>query len=700
MRSPLMPSGLIGKPNIDGWLQFNPDETISVRTGKVELGQGITTALAQIVAEELDVSPVRIRMCRATTEGPNEGFTAGSLSIEYGGHTLRRVASAARAAFLQTIAAQLRCASKDLTVRDGEFFRDGKAIDRTYWTVSEDVDLRRPVDGLADPKIPEEYRVVGRSVHLLDLHEKLGGAAFIHDVELPGMLHGRVVHPPTLDSRLASLDAGRSEEITRAAQLVRNGAFIGVIAKSEAQAVKLATTLAAAVSWDFPKPSIGQSFEQAIHTSHIPSVRSFEAGSPPGGVTRRFEATYRRPFLAHASIGTACAIAQWEGNRLKVWSQSQGIFALRWSLATALGLELEDVEVLHVPGAGCYGHNGADDVALDAALLAKEAAGSPVRVQWSRADELAVSPLGSAMCTSITAATDENGRLVDFALTVRSAPHSARPGWSGGINLLAARHVIPPSPTPVLMDPELSTGGGADRNAVPLYEIPHVQVDKIILDSLPIRTSALRSLGGFLNVFAIESMIDDIAASHDTDAAQFRLKHLSDSRARRVIQEVASMAPWPGPAGDGQGLGLAFARYKNRAAYCAIIVEVNVDEEVRISRVWAAVDAGLAINPDGVRNQIEGGIIQSASWTLRERVLFEGHAVSSKTWEDYPIMRFSEIPAIEVRILEDPNLDPVGAGEAAQGPMAGAIGNAIKRALGVRVFDMPITRDRIIGALA
>jgi CO/xanthine dehydrogenase Mo-binding subunit len=364
-----------------------------------------------------------------------------------------------------------------------------------------------------------------------------------------------------------------------------------------------------------------------------------------------------------------------------------------------LGRPADSITVAHVEGAGCYGHNGADDVALDAALLAKAAEGRPVRVQWSRADEMTQAPFGAAMAIEIAADLDADNAIVGWRHAIWSNGHTARPGRAAQPALLAATEIAAPFPRLISTNPPQANGGGADRNAVPLYELPAFEITSHRLLTMPIRTSALRTLGAQGNVFAIECLLDEIAALRGEDPVAFRLRHLSDPRAKEVIAAAARRANWKPARRPGIGHGIGFARYKNTGAYCAVVAEVEGDAEIRVKRLAIAVDVGETVNPDGVVNQIEGGAIQATSWVLKERVRFDRERITSNSWTDYPILRFSEVPEVTVEIIKRDEIDPVGAGEAAHGPVTAAIANAVFDCLGVRVRDLPITRERLIAAM-
>jgi CO/xanthine dehydrogenase Mo-binding subunit len=414
---------------------------------------------------------------------------------------------------------------------------------------------------------------------------------------------------------------------------------------------------------------------------------------------RTLRRQYTRPYIAHASIAPSCAMAQWDGERVHVWTHSQGVYLLRADLAIVLELPAENIVVEHMEGAGCYGHNAADDVALDAVLLAKAAGGRPVRVQWSRHDEMSHAPFGAAMAIEIEADLDANSEIVGWRHAIWSNGHAARPGRAAQPALLAATEIANPYPRMISTNPPAANGGGGDRNSVPLYDLPAWTITSHRLLTMPVRTSALRTLGGQGNVFAIESILDEIAVLRGEDPIAFRLRHLRDERASDVIRAAARRAQWKPQKQSGIGHGVGFARYKNTGAYCAAIAEIEGTDDIRVRRLTLAVDVGEAINPDGVINQIEGGAIQATSWVLKERVRFDRTHITSTSWTDYPILTFSEVPAVDVEIIQRPEIEPVGAGEAAHGPVTAAIANAVYDCLGVRVRDLPITRDRIIAAM-
>ncbi|MBY0270740.1 MAG: molybdopterin-dependent oxidoreductase [Burkholderiales bacterium] len=696
-----LPGSLDTNRRLDRWLQINSDGTVTVTPGKVEIGQGILTALVQMVAEELDISVHRIRLAPATTAfSPDEGITSGSRSIQESGLALRHAAAETRDLLLARAAQKLGVTLENLTVADGVISaRSGGSV--TYWELATPDLLAREATFDVVEKPPAEHVVVGTSLPRVDILGKITGkAAYVQDMVLPGMLHGRITRPPGPRARLKRIDVKEVERMPGVVAVVRDGSFLGVVAEREEQAIRAERRLARLALWDAGAP-LPDSDPRRLLTLAAETEVISEKGDPGTAGAQQLSAEYTKPYLAHASLAPSCALALQDGDKLKIWTHSQGIFPLRGDMAQALAMPETDIIITHAEGAGCYGHNAADDVTLDAALLARAVPGKPVRVQWMREDEFAWEPFSSPMVVRMSAALDAKGNIVNWSHELWSHAHSTRPGGRGGVNLTAAWHLEKPLPAAKPGNPPLP-GGGSHRNAVPLYDFPNQKITNHLIRESPLRTSAMRALGGHANAFAIECFIDELAEAAGADPVEFRLRHLKDARARAVIEKAAQMAGWKAhEKGDGErGRGIAFARYKNLAAYFAVVAEVQVAEEVRVTRMWAAVDVGQAINPDGVINQIEGGIIQTVSWTLKERIDFDRQGVITRNWTDYPILTFAEAPQVEVALINRPESPPVGAGEGTQGPVSAAIANAIHNALGVRMRDMPFTRDRVVAALS
>jgi nicotinate dehydrogenase subunit B len=701
---PALPALLAANPRLDRWVGFPAPGQITVSTGRVEIGQGVLTAMRQVAADELDVAADRILLQTGDTDlTPNEGYTAGSQSIQFGGVALRLACAEVRALFLDHAAASFGYSRSDLSVKDGAVTHRGAPTGHDYWSLAAAVDLGRHATGRSPSKKPGEYRIVGQNMPRVDLTAKVfGEAAFVHDMALDGMVHARVVRQPRRGATIKAIDDAALHRAAKGQiEILRDGNFLAIAGADETIVEAVATAAPNHVVWDGVDP-INPFQEEARWLLQQPAIDRTvghpEPSEPTPGMTRH-EATYTRMHIAHASIAPSCALAVYRDGHLRVWTHSQGVYPLRAALARTLKLDPAAISVKHVQGPGCYGHNGADDAAADAAIIAFRMAGRPVKVRWRREDEFGFEPVSPAMVVTARAALDGSGHIADWTTEIWSGRHSNRPG-SGG-NLLAAEALPDPPPAPPVTESSDPPGAGT-RNGEPLYDFPAKRIVHHLIPETPVRTSSLRGLGATLNVFAIESFMDELAERAGMDPLAYRLSILSDPRARAVVEHVARMSDWTAgtPPGTGRGRGIAFARYKNLAAYAAVVAEVEIDESVRLRRVWCAADAGLVINPDGAINQLEGGIIQAASWALKEGVRLDTAGISSRDWESYPVLRFSEVPEVAVELV-NPAADrpPLGVGEASGGPTVAAIGNAVAHALGARLRDLPLTRERVMAAL-
>jgi CO/xanthine dehydrogenase Mo-binding subunit len=633
-----------------------------------------------------------------TTCAPDEGITSGSQSIEVGGSAMRYVAALVRERFAQS--ALHRSGKKHGTVQvtNGRFHVQGSDESFDYADLRADVDLSASAAELPEPAFLELQTELGTT--RIDLPSKLSGAAFLHDLDVPGMCHGRVLRPSHPFSALEHFDRGRIEAMRGVVCVVIDGNFVGLVARSEYEADQAFAQAERVVRWRRlePLPHLDERGHwMESHPKQEVDIVVADEGPLDSMVAFRHEARYSRPHLAHASLGPSCALAEWHDGRLTVHSHTQNVYPLRAQLAAALDLSVTQVDVIHAMGAGCYGHNGADDVALDAALLA-HAAGAPVLCRWNRSDEMTWSPFGPPMLVHLSAAVNYQGRIIEWTHDVHTPPHLARPLGNLGVDLLAAwqrAEVRAPSPVRILRGP----AGTGDRNAVPLYAVGRRKITHHLLpQNRPLRTSAIRSLGAHGNVFAIESFIDELAQKLGQDPVALRLAHLGDPRAQAVIKAAAEDSGWDPdePGGEGNGRGVGFARYKNVAGYCAVVARVEVSDEIRVRSIHAVVDCGAVLHKDGLVNQIEGGIVQALSWTLKEQVQWDDEGVVSRDWDHYPILGFAECPVIHVTVIENPAFAPLGAGECAAGPTAAAVGNAVAHALGMRIRHMPITADRVM----
>jgi nicotinate dehydrogenase subunit B len=702
--APKPPGSLATAPYLDAWIRIDADGSITAFTGKAELGQGFKTAFQQIAAEELEVPFASLKVVTADTSlTADEGYTSGSQSTQYSGTAIQNAAAQVRELLLAEAARRLNQPVESLRTQNGAVIApDGQRLG--YGDLVADNMLHVQAQPKSKLKDPATYAVIGQAVPRVDIPAKVtGGAAYVQDMRLPGMVHARVVRPPSYQAQLTECDTSAVEKLPGFVKVVRDGNFLAVVAKKEFQAIKAMEALSKAAKWQ-EQPTLPK---QDDLTRILTSLKSndttiFRSSDPSAIGQKTIEATYTRPYQAHGSIGPSCAVAQSVDGAMTVWTHTQGVYPDRKAIAEMVKVPLAKVRLIHVEGSGCYGHNGADDAAADAALIARELPGIPVRVQWMREQEHGWEPFGPAMVTRLKASLDGDGRIADWNFDVWTNTHSMRPGGAG--SMLAAQHMAEPFAVPEPKPIPLPAGGG-DRNAIPIYKFPNAQVVHHFVPAMPVRVSSLRALGAYHNVFSIESFMDELAELAGADPVEFRLKHLADARGRDVIEKAASGFGWKKgqKAPQGRGYGFAFARYKSLAAYCAIASEVEVNLETgrpRLVRAVAAVDSGQVVNPDGLTNQIEGAILQSMSWTLYEAVTFDDTRITSIDWQTYPILRFDAVPdKIDVHIINRPGQPFLGSGETGQGPAAASIANAIADATGKRLRDLPLTRKKIKDAI-
>jgi nicotinate dehydrogenase subunit B len=683
-----LPESLKRHPNINSWLEVLANGNIRVFTGKMELGQGIRTAIAQVAAEELDMNIAQVEIVLAdTSRTPDEGYTAGSGSMEQSAMAVRYAAAAAREKLLQLASSKMNISPAGLSVSNGTVHsRDGKR----KMNFSNILNGRQVTDKVGtDVKLKSkaDYQLVGKAIPRDDIRQMTRGSyEYVHDLRFPGMVHARVVRPPSYGASLESVDESYVKKNADVIKIVREGSFVGVIAKEEYAAMKAQQALRWSCKWS---ADVFKGYTEQIpaYLEQLPASNEkvHEQGRIPAE-SFQHSAKYFKPYIMHGSIGPSCAVAHFKDGNLHLWTHSQGVFPLREAVSRMVGIDEERIRITGVPGSGCYGHNGADDVAAEAALLAISFPGVHVRLQWTREDEHLWEPYGSAMIMQVSA-NMQNGLITEWVYSVRSDNHSTRPGGKAN-NLLPSRYLDRGFDAP-----SGGYSGGAYRNSQPYYRIPNQQVSAHLFRG-PLRVSALRSLGAYGNIFAIESFMDELAAASKQDPFLFRLNHLEDPRALEVVKKLRELVT-NAETTKGEGIGIAFSRYKNSAAYCAVAAQVSVDKKtrkVKVKKMWAVIDAGEVINLDGVINQTEGGMIQAASWTLMEQVQFAGNKVTSDGWGTYPIMRFSDVPEVYVEVIPRPEEEVLGAGEAAQGPAGAAIANAVYRASGIRMRDLPLNK--------
>lgn len=705
---------------LDSWLAISKDGTVTVFTGKVELGTGVVTALAQIVAEELDVSFSKVYMDSGDTDkAVDQGVTAAARTVERGGVQLRQASAAARQELLKLASARLDSPADKLTVTDGVVSVVGSPSKKIAYgdllggkrfnikIVAAGIGWDMKVAPEVPAKNPKDYKIVGKSIPRVDLPEKFTGEfVYSQDASVPGMLHGRVVRPATSISAPASIDESSIKNIPGVVKIVREGSFVGVVAETEWAAIQAAQALK--VTWS--EPTLKMMSGAAEVFDYLKNTKSFKdnivvnRGNPDAALSqaqKKYEATYYFPFQLHGMMGPPCAVADVQGNKATIWTGTQGPFRTRDSIARMLNIPPKNVHLLYREGSGSYGRLESDDVAEDAALMSR-AVGKPVRVQWMRADEHAWDPKGPAQLTTVKAGVDAQGNVIAWDFMDRSFPWSE----SDANPLLASSQIgIKPTGAGFLN----GAGGGGqiytfENQKVLAADIPWVQQGQ-----WPLRTSNLRAPGDLARVFASESTIDEIAADQHADPVQFRLRYLtSDKRISEILVATAKKAGWtdrPAPAsaspGDKvAGRGVAVANRANTMT--AAVAEIEVDKstgDVTVKKITLGHDCGLIVNPDGLKNQIEGNVLQAVSRALLEEVQFDSTGQKSLDWNSYPVIRFEQIPDVEIVLIDRPDMQPLGGGEPSIVPVTAAIANAIFDATGARLRQVPFTPQRVLSAL-
>jgi nicotinate dehydrogenase subunit B len=700
-----LPGDLEDHPLLSSWIRINADGTVTLFIGKVELGQGATTAVGQVCAEELVIDFNRLQVVSGDTQlSPDEGTTAGSQSMPNCAPGVQQAAAEVRQILRNLAAEKLGVGAETLSIADGTISGGGKTV--TYWDLVSEVQLEVEATGTA-PLLPiSEHKIIGQNIPRIDIPAKMTGEPiFVQELNPDGLVFGAVARPPTYKATLAGVELAPIEAMPGVLKVVRNGSFLGVIASRQDQAWAAAGALSTAAKWDITSELPGnEGIFEWLQTAES-EVKEWKNTVRSDGATpaASHEATFKRPYHMHGSIGTSAAVAQMgEDGTMTVWTHSQSVWATAAAIEQLLGLEEGKVHAIHTEGSGCYGHNMADDAAADACLLAAAMPGTPIKLQYTRAEEHQWEPYGSAMVNKVSANVDAQGNILDWEHHIFSTPHGTRPGGDAG-RLLSGRYVDPAFPMPQVDDggpPNFS----ATRNGLANYEFPAEKVVTHFVREMPLRVSSTRGLGAYANVMAIEQFIDELAVKAGADPVEYRLRYLKDERMRDVLTRCAEAFGWDKfEKKRNTGRGIAIARYKNYAAMTAVALEVQVTPRnglVRVVRAVAANDSGHMVNPNGIANQVEGGLIQSLSWTLKEEVKFDNSRVLSTDWASYPILTFTEVPPVELVLIDRPGEPYLGTGESAQGPTGAALANAIADAIGTRVRQVPFTPDRVKGAIA
>jgi len=703
--------GAAAKPlaltEVDSFLAIDPKGIVTVYSGKVDLGTGVATALPQMVAEELDVPLGMIRLVQGDTAlTPEQGSTWGSLSIQIGGMQLRNAAATAKAALLEEAGKRLGAKKEDLKVADGVVSAGNKRVSYGELIGGKSFALKLDHAKPAAAKDPKDYKLVGKPVPRLDIPDKMTGRfTYMQDFRVPGMLHGRVVRPPAIGARLESVDESSVKDVAGLVKVVREGNFLGVVAASEWGAIKAARQLKALWSKSETLPEAAKLWEHVRASKVVKDEVTSNVGNTAEALGRQgvktLNATYDFAIHTHGSIGPSCAVAELKDGKLTSWSASQATHNLRKQLATMFGMPADSVRCIYLEGSGCYGRNGHEDAAADAALLAK-AVGRPVRVQWSRADEHGWDPKGPPTLVDLRAALDGAGNVTAWESEF-FIPQQTPNGFN--VPLIAATLAGMPA------DDHTAPGNIFQNSAIP-YKLANVKTVCRRLERTPFRASWIRTPGRMQNTYANECFIDELAAAANADPLEFRLKYLDpgDKRGIEVLNRAAALAKWekrPSPKRDqggdvARGRGVTYCKYELARTYVAAVAEVEVKRstgEIRVTKVSLAHDCGQIVNPDGLRNQLDGNVIQTLSRTLIEELKYDRSAVTSLDWESYPILRFPQLPELVYDLIDRPNERPWGAGEPAAAVVPSAVSNAVFDAIGVRLRSVPFTPDKVKAAM-
>jgi nicotinate dehydrogenase subunit B len=713
-------AGDLQATSLDSWIAIGRDGVVTVFSSKVDLGTGVETALGQIVADELDVQFKQIKMITGdTTTAVDQGITAGSRTIELAGPQLRHAAAAARQELLKLASARLNVPVSQLTVTDGvvSVMGNGHKVSYANLLGGKKFNVTIPATGNGwglkvapdvPVKDPKDYKVVGKKQDRVDLPPKFTAQfTYVQDVRVPGMLHGRVVRPPTVTAKSASIDEDSIKNIPGVVKVVHEGSFVGVVAQTEWAAIRAAKALK--VTWTAPETKMPAN-PDAVY-DYLKNTKGFaqRPGMQPRGDvdaalaqgSKTFEQTYRWPFQMHGMLAPSAAIADVRSDKVTIWAPSQGVFDTRKRVSDLLGIPENKIQVLYREASGCYGRLGTDDAAEDAVVMSR-AVGKPVRVQWMREDEHGWEPKGPAQLLTVRAAVDASGKVTAWDFFDRSFPWTE----ANGIPLVTSRQLGLKANGQGASN---GVGGGGDTYTFDNQRIVASSIPWVQPDPTPLRTSPLRAPGDLARMFASESFMDELAAAQGVDALQFRMRYASNNkRATDALAAVSKLANWqarpaPAPSASGNiatGRGVAISARSNSVV--AVTAEVEVDKssgEVTVKKVCVAHDCGLIINPDGLKNQIEGNVIQGTSRALMEEVKFDSSGIKNLDWVSYPILRYEKIPQIDITLIDRPEMPALGGGEPSIGPVPAAIANAIFDATGGRLREAPFTPQRVLNAM-
>ena len=692
------------------WFNFDKSNVLQIYSGKVDIGQHISSTLALICSQITGVNYNQIEIIKLDTDiSPDEGITASSLSVAVSGTAIKAASFTLRKEFYNYAINNYNI------LEDNILFENGVIKDKlsnksvTYWdfaTTNEFKELEIS-DTLIDSEITEYINKNTQSIEIKTIHDIVTGQyRYVHDMNFPNMLHARIVRPPNYHSKFVKINESFIQILNQNnVKLFIKGSFIALLSIEEFLVVKYLDIIKKQIIWKDVKDlsnenifiSLSNNQKNSLlvkaggeaHQEKIPNIKDFNDSK-----TFSLSSEYKKSYLMHAPIGPSAACAFFEEN-LTVFSHSQALFALKSSLSTYFDIDKDRVTLKHVPGSGCYGHNGADDVAFEAAVLSKEFPKNHILLKWTREDEHCWEPYGSASINKIKGVIDSQGKIIYWSNEAYADTYLSRPSESELFNFISFKFLTNDF-AENKSTPKTSAHMGIHRNLDPLYDFQETRLVKNLVHNLPLRTSALRTLGASANVTATECFINELASLKNIDPFEIRINHLNDDRAIDVLQMLQSdMNKKTKEIGFYRGIG--FARYKNSAAYCAVGVElkINDDLEIKLNNAWITVDAGEIAFEGGIKAQVEGGFIQAASWALYEEVRFDTKEIISKDWDTYKIIGFDNIPDINTNIIDQKGLPYLGVGEAVAGPTGAAISNALHEALGERIKTMPFTKENI-----
>ena len=696
---------------LSSWFSFEKDNLILVHSGKIDIGQHVSSSLALICSKITGIDYNQVEVIRLNTDfTPDEGKTASSLSMPHSGSAIKAASFSLRKYFLNYVINKLGISENNM------IFENGIVIDKvsnksfSYWDFSqteEYINIEIP-EILEEEELNEFQYQNKQKIEIKTINEIVTGKyKYVHDLTFSNMLHARIIRPPNYYSRFISIDQNILKKLEEDnIKLIIKGSFLAILSSEEFLVVKYLKLIKNYIIWENVKNlSQGSLFDLLVNNNRdtlnvrtggeafkedVPNLKNINKKG-----FKNLKSEFKKSYLMHGPIGPSCACAIFENKKLKIYSHSQALYDLKVILVKFFKMKEEDVTLFFSPGSGCYGHNGADDAAFEAAILSKEMPNKHILLKWTREDEHCWEPYGSASINRLNGTIDQQGNIVYWSHEVFSDTYITRP-TEKELNNFISYKFINNNFNKNKHTPKTAAHMGIHRNLDPLYDFQEKRLVKNLVHDLPLRTSALRTLGAFANVTATEAFLDELANSMNIDPFEIRIKHLNDKRAINVLFDLKEQMSKE-KIGIDHARGIAFSRYKNSAAYCAVGVELFINNEldVILKNTWITVDAGEIAYEDGIKAQVEGGFIQAASWCLYEEVKFDTKEVISKDWENYRIIEFNNIPIIKSNVIDQPGHPYLGVGEVVAGPTGGAISNAIYNALGERIRTMPFTKENI-----